>query len=64
MEDQPWAKGKVLTHNGSNGIWFATVVVAPKLNKAYVVVTNSCDFGSTGEICNKMVTRLVKMERH
>jgi len=62
MEDQPWAKGKVLTHNGSNGIWYATVVVAPKLNRAYVVVTNSCDFSSTGDVCNKMVTRLIKMD--
>ena len=40
-DDLEWAKGKVLTHNGSNGIWYATVLVAPKIDRAYVVVTNS-----------------------
>ena len=57
-----WAKGKVLTHNGSNGIWFASVLVAPKINRAFVVVTNSCDFSSTGNICSKIITRLVKLD--
>jgi len=62
MEDQPWAKGKVLTHNGSNGIWYATVMVAPKLDRAFVVVTNSRDFSNTGDMSSKMVTKLIKMD--
>ena len=61
-EEQPWAKGKVFTHNGSNGIWYATVMVAPGLNRAYVVVTNSRDFSSTGDICSKMISRLIKLD--
>jgi CubicO group peptidase (beta-lactamase class C family) len=61
-DDIEWAKGKVLTHNGSNGIWYATVLVAPKLERAFVVVTNSCDFSSTGDICSKMITKLIKMD--
>ncbi len=61
-EDLKWAKGKVLTHNGSNGIWYATVVVAPKIDRAYVVVTNSLDFSGTGDICAKMITKLIKLD--
>ena len=61
-EDLKWAKGKVLTHNGSNGIWYATVVVAPKIDRAYVVVTNSRDFSGTGDICAKMITKLIKLD--
>ncbi len=60
--EQPWAKGIVLTHNGSNGIWFASVTIAPKLNRTYIVVTNSCDFGSTPDICNEILKKLVRME--
>jgi CubicO group peptidase (beta-lactamase class C family) len=61
-EDLEWAKGKVLTHNGSNGIWYATVLVAPKIDRAYVVVTNSRDFSGTSDICTKMITKLIKLD--
>ena len=63
IEDLPWANGKVFTHNGSNGIWYATVLVAPKLNRAYVVVTNSRDFSNTSDICSKMINRLITMNQ-
>jgi CubicO group peptidase (beta-lactamase class C family) len=59
VAEQPWAKGVVLTHNGSNGIWYATVMVAPKLDRAFVVVTNSRDFISTSDTCGKMITKLI-----
>jgi CubicO group peptidase (beta-lactamase class C family) len=63
MEDLPGAKGKVLTHNGSNGIWYATVTVAPGLDRAFVVVTNSRDFSNTGDICSKMMSRMIKIDQ-
>lgn len=59
IEEQPWARGKVLTHNGSNGIWYATVTVAPGLDRAYVVVTNSRDFGGTEDICREVIRKLI-----
>jgi CubicO group peptidase (beta-lactamase class C family) len=62
VKDQPWAKGKVLSHNGSNGIWFTSVVVAPKLDRAFVVATNSCDFSNTNEILNETISMLISME--
>ena len=61
-EEQPWAKGKVLVHSGSNGIWFTSVMVAPKLNRAYIVATNSREFGSTEGVCMEMLSKLVKMD--
>jgi CubicO group peptidase (beta-lactamase class C family) len=60
--EQPWTKGVVHTHNGSNGVWYAMVVVAPQLNRTFIVVTNSCNFNSTPGICNEILKKLVRME--
>jgi CubicO group peptidase (beta-lactamase class C family) len=62
IEDRPWAKGKVLTHNGSNAIWYATAIVATKINRAYMVVTNSRDFSSTEDLCAQMINKLITMD--
>jgi CubicO group peptidase (beta-lactamase class C family) len=62
IEDRPWSRGKLLTHNGSNGIWFATVIVATKIDRAYVVVTNSRDFSSTEDVCSQMINKLITMD--
>lgn len=59
---QEWARGIVLSHNGSNGIWYATVMVVPKLNRAFIVATNSMDFKNTASICNRVITKLIKLE--
>ena len=61
-EEQPWGKGIVLAHSGSNGIWFTSVMVAPKINRAYIVATNSREFGSTEGVCNEMLSKLLKMD--
>lgn len=58
VSERPWAKGIVLMHNGSNGIWFATVLLAPKIDRAFIVVTNSRDFASTSDMCAEMVAKL------
>ncbi|MBU8914004.1 MAG: beta-lactamase family protein [Spirochaetales bacterium] len=59
-ESQPWAKGYALLHSGSNGMWYSSVIVAPELDRAYVVVTNSRDFGETGDLCGKMISNLIR----
>lgn len=59
---QNWAKGNVLSHNGSNGNWYTSVLVAPALGRAFVVSTNSRDFGVTEDLCNKIISKMVKME--
>ncbi len=62
VSNHTWAKGKIFTHDGSNGIWFATVIIAPGLDRAFLVVTNSRDFSSTSDVCSKMKTKLILME--
>ena len=62
--EQPWAKGIVLVHGGSNEIWYAAVMVAPAIDRAYVVVTNSCDFGVTDRICVEMTNKVAKMDQN
>ena len=59
-EQQQWAKGKTLSHNGSNGMWYSSVIVAPGLDRAYVVITNSRDFGVTKGVCSEMMTCLIR----
>lgn len=62
VAEHSWAEGIVLSHNGSNAIWYTTVMVAPKLNRAYVVSTNSRDFGITEDLCVEIITKLVRLE--
>jgi CubicO group peptidase (beta-lactamase class C family) len=41
--DADWAKGKVLAHDGSNGLWYAVIVIAPAADIAFLVATNAGD---------------------
>lgn len=62
VAEYAWAKGITLNHNGSNEIWYASVLVAPKLDRAFVVATNSCSFDSTPGICTEITNKLIRME--
>jgi CubicO group peptidase (beta-lactamase class C family) len=43
VTDQSWAGGKVLTHDGSNTMFYATVSIAPAKNRIFVVASNRAD---------------------
>jgi CubicO group peptidase (beta-lactamase class C family) len=62
VAEHAWAKGITLNHNGSNEIWYAAVLVTPKLDRAFVVATNSCSFDSTPGICTEIMNELIRME--
>lgn len=62
MENQPWANGNPLSHNGSNGLYYSSVIVAPGLDRAYVVFANSQDFGVTEDVCGKMMNSLIRID--
>jgi len=62
VEERAWAKGITLFHNGSNEIWYAVVIVTPNIDRAFMVATNSCNFGSTPGICTEIMNRLIRME--
>jgi CubicO group peptidase (beta-lactamase class C family) len=62
VAEQEWANGKIITHSGSNGIWYTNVLVVPKLNRAFIVSTNSRDFGETKELITELTNKLIRME--
>ncbi|MFC1887202.1 serine hydrolase [Candidatus Cloacimonadota bacterium] len=62
VSEHEWAKGITFNHSGSNEIWYASVLVTPKLNRAFVVATNSCDFGSTPDVCLDITSKMIRME--
>ncbi len=37
---RPWGRGTVLTHTGSNTMWFAVIWLAPEIDAAYLVICN------------------------
>jgi len=63
VAEYDWAKGITFNHAGSNEIWYATVIVAPNLDRAFVVATNSCDFSSTSDVCLEITNKLIRMEQ-
>ncbi len=43
---------------------YAALMVAPAIDRAYVVVTNSCDFGVTDVLCVEMTNKIAKMDQN
>jgi len=62
VAEYSWAKGVTFNHSGSNEIWYATVLIAPKIDRAFVIATNSCDFDSTPDVCLKVTNKIIRME--
>ncbi|MSR59748.1 MAG: class A beta-lactamase-related serine hydrolase [Planctomycetaceae bacterium] len=57
--ERPWAKGKALTHSGSNTYWFATVWIAPERDFALLVVANQG--GPAGQqACDAAILALIE----
>jgi len=57
--DRPWAGGPVLCHSGSNAMWFATVVIAPERDIAFLAVTNSGQ-PSAPQACDEALAALIR----
>lgn len=49
--ERPWAHGRVLTHSGSNTMWFCVVWIAPKRDFAVLIATNAG--GDAGQACDQ-----------
>jgi len=62
VQENEWAKGIAFNHAGSNEIWFTFVLVTPNLDRAFMVATNSCDFGITEDLCTEIMNKLIRME--
>ncbi|MBC8348298.1 MAG: serine hydrolase [Verrucomicrobia bacterium] len=59
---RPWGKGTVLNHSGSNTMWYALVWVAPQLDRAFLVATNSRDDNSH-PTCDQMIGKLIRINQ-
>ncbi len=57
--ERPWAGGAVLTHSGSNSLWFAHCWVAPERGWAVMAVTNS-GAASAPVACDRAIAQLVR----
>lgn len=51
---EEWAGGTTLAHSGSDGLWFATIVIAPDRNAAFMVATNAAD-GKAQKACRDAI---------
>lgn len=65
VSSRPWAaapgqaKGLILTHAGSNTMWYCTVWIAPEIDAAFLVACNAPkDLGS--KICDTVIRELLK----
>ncbi len=57
MHEKEWAGGRVMAHDGSNGRWYAVIVIAPKRDAAYLVATNAAS-ESAVEACGEAIKAL------
>lgn len=62
VTERPWGNGVVLTHTGSNTMWYAVVWIAPNVDRAFFVATNSRD-NNSHRICDQMVGKLIEINR-
>jgi len=62
VTNRPWAKGIVYTHSGSNTMWYATIWVAPKINRIFIAATNSRDVDSPS-LCDVMIAKLIEINQ-
>jgi CubicO group peptidase (beta-lactamase class C family) len=60
VAERSWVDGKVLTHDGSNTLFYATIWLAPASNQLYLVATNAGGDGveqAIGEVVALLVSR-------
>jgi D-alanyl-D-alanine carboxypeptidase len=55
---EPWSEGPVVWHNGSNTMWYALVMLVPKLDLALVCTSNAMQDGRAEEVCQEALRGL------
>ena len=63
VEQRDWTNGNALFHNGSNGMWYVSVWIAPEINRAFIVGTNSFD-DKTTEIFEDAMRSLISLNQN
>ena len=57
VAERPWGGGKVLTHSGSNTMWFAVTWIAPERGFAVLV---TCNLGDSRKACDEAASALIQ----
>jgi CubicO group peptidase (beta-lactamase class C family) len=57
VTERPWAEGKVLTHAGSNTMWYCAAWLAPAARFAVLV---TCNQGEAGKACDEVVAACIQ----
>jgi CubicO group peptidase (beta-lactamase class C family) len=58
VDQRDWSRGRVLTHAGSNGWWYARVLLAPNRDVGFFAATNAGDTAAS-EAIDESMTLLV-----
>lgn len=58
-----WANGRVLWHNGSNGMWDALLAISPTTNTVIAVVTNDGRKALTGDVTGPILEQAARLLR-
>ncbi|MBL8734895.1 MAG: serine hydrolase, partial [Planctomycetes bacterium] len=56
VTERPWAKGKIVTHNGSNTMWFCVAWLAPEAKFAVLV---TCNHGDGAAACDEVAAACI-----
>lgn len=59
LSGQPWARGAVLAHEGSNTMWHAMAVADPAGGQAWIAFSN--DEARGAPACQQLVQRLIRL---
>ena len=59
LAGQPWARGTVIAHEGTNTMWHSMVVADPVGGRAYIALSNEEVRG--GPACQQLVSGLIRM---
>ncbi len=62
VSNQSWTDGVVLSHSGSNTLWYAVVWVAPEIDRAFVAVTNTTapSLNSVSSVLDTLIGDLIQ----
>ena len=62
VTQRSWAGGTVLNHSGSNTYWYVVIWVAPSIDRAYIVGTNSYD-NESAALCDQVIGALIDIDQ-
>jgi CubicO group peptidase (beta-lactamase class C family) len=63
VAEREWAGGTAFTHNGSNTMWYATIWVAPEIDRILLVAANAGG-ETTAKTCDHVAGKLVAIDRN